>query len=167
MLQACSRTTTCTIVGPYHVLIYYSNYVLKYYRYMHAVRSTHSTHTLRLDYFNRQTSTTKVEAGVEKRFYVIEYLSIIRETQRGPRGAAPRAAPRGPPWVLWIMLQRQANVSVSPRPPCGAFCNPSMHAARSRGRAGKFTMHGSRLEIRDPESTADRILNLWGFQAPA
>ena len=36
---------------------------------------------LRLDYFDRQTSTTKVEVGVENRFYVIEYLSIIRETQ--------------------------------------------------------------------------------------
>ena len=36
---------------------------------------------LRLDYLDRQTSTTKVEVGVENRFYVIEYLSIIRETQ--------------------------------------------------------------------------------------
>ena len=45
---------------------------------------------LRLDYFDRHTSTTKVEVGVENRFYVIEYLSIIRETQGLPWGAAPR-----------------------------------------------------------------------------
>ena len=45
-------------------------------------------------------------------------------------------------------------------PALWSVCNASMHAARSRGRAGKFTMHGSRLEIRDPESTGDQILNL-------
>ena len=48
---------------------------LKYLRYLNLGT------ILRLDYFDRQTSTTKVEVGVENRFYVIEYLSIIRKTQ--------------------------------------------------------------------------------------
>ena len=42
-----------------------------------------------------------------------------------------------------------------------------MHVVRSRGRAGKFTMHGSRFEIQDPDSTGSRILNLGGVSASA
>ena len=49
--------------------------------YMYVDKILHVVRVLlRLDYFDRQTSTTKVEVGVENRFYVIEYLSIIRET---------------------------------------------------------------------------------------
>ena len=58
--------------------------ILVKYKKVHestGASTTFKSSTLRLDFFDRQTSTTKVEVGVEDRFYVIEYLSIIRETQ--------------------------------------------------------------------------------------
>ena len=62
-------------------------YIKKYYRILrpNLKKKKHQKKNisilLRLDYFDRHTSTTEVEVGVENRFYVIEYLSIIRETQ--------------------------------------------------------------------------------------
>ena len=72
--------------------------------------------------FTHTDPTYKLEPGVENRFFVVKYLSIIDTTSEEARATVARASSE----VVSIMLQPLANASVSPRLTFEAF--ETLHA---------------------------------------